>query len=122
MLGLNEKYVRETYDEQGLLTGLDIHWDENYNFAYDVIDELADKCPDKRAMLWTNDVGEEMEFTFADLKKYSDKTANMLRDLGVKKGDMVMLILKRHYQFWFSILACHKPVSYTHLDVYKRQV
>ena len=57
MLGLNEKYVRETYDEKGLLTGLDIHWDENYNFAYDVIDELAAKCPDKRAMLWTNDVG-----------------------------------------------------------------
>ncbi len=108
MLGLNEKYVRETYDEKGLLTGLDIHWDENYNFAYDVIDELAAKCPDKRAMLWTNDVGEEMEFTFADLKKYSDKTANMLRSLGVKKGDMVMLILKRHYQFWLSVLACHK--------------
>ena len=108
MLNLHKKYVDETFDENGLVTGFNLKFDEDYNFAYDVVDEIAKYTPDRRAMLWTNEDGEEITFTFGDLKKYSDKTANVLKDLGVGKGDVVMLILKRHYQFWFAILACHK--------------
>lgn len=119
MIGVHQQYVKETYDRNGLLTGLDLQFPEDYNFAYDVVDRLAAECPDQRAMLWTNDLGEEITFTFADLKRYSDKTANLLKDQGIGKGDMVMLILKRHYQFWFAILACHKlgavAIPATHL-------
>ncbi|KAA6307350.1 Acetyl-coenzyme A synthetase, partial [termite gut metagenome] len=81
---------------------------DNFNFAYDIVDEWAAKQPDKRALLWTNDKGEYRQFTFAELKKYSDMTASYFQSLGVGHGDMVMLILKRRYEFWFSILALHK--------------
>ena len=79
-----------------------------FNYAYDVVDVLAGEQPNKRAMVWCNDKGRERIFTFADIKKYTDKTANFFQKLGIKKGDMVMLILKRHYEFWFCILALHK--------------
>lgn len=108
MQNLNLKYVDETFDENGLLTGFNLKFDENYNFGYDVIDAIAEAEPDRRAMLWTNEAGEEITFTFGDMKRYSNKTANMLASEGIGKGDVVMLVLKRHYQFWFSILACHK--------------
>ena len=108
MLNLYKNFVDETYDENGMLVGFDLKYKENYNFAYDVVDEIAKRTPDRRAMLWTNEDGEEITFTFGDIKRYSDKTANMLSNLGIGKGDVVMLVLKRHYQFWFSILACHK--------------
>lgn len=81
---------------------------ENFNFAYDVVDEWAKIAPDKRALLWTNDKGECREFSFAELKHYSDQTASYFQSLGIKKGDMVMAILKRRYEFWFTILALHK--------------
>lgn len=119
MIGLNEQYLKETFDENGILTGLDVVYPQEYSFAYDVMDRLAAECPDKRAMLWTNDLGEEISFTFAELKKYSDKAANMFRGQGIGKGDKVMLVLKRHYQFWFSVLALHKlgavAIPATHL-------
>lgn len=81
---------------------------DNFNFAYDIVDEWAAKAPHKRALLWTNDKGEMREFTFAQLKEESDRTASYLQSLGIGKGDMVMVILKRRYEFWFSILALHK--------------
>ncbi|MCQ2226216.1 MAG: AMP-binding protein [Paludibacteraceae bacterium] len=81
---------------------------ENFNFAYDVMDEWAALKPNKLALLWTNDKGEEIRFTFADLKRETDKTASYFQSLGIGKGDMVMLILKRRYEFWFSVLALHK--------------
>lgn len=81
---------------------------ENFNFAYDVMDEWAALKPDKLALLWTNDKGQEIRFTFADLKRETDKTASYFQSLGIGKGDMVMLILKRRYEFWFSVLALHK--------------
>lgn len=80
----------------------------NFNFAYDVVDKLAGESPDRLAMVWCDDKGEERTFTFGQLKYFSDKTANFFRSLGIKKGDPVMLILKRRYEFWFSILALHK--------------
>lgn len=81
---------------------------ENFNFGYDVVDAWAEKDPDKEALLWTNDKGECIHFTFADIKRESDKTASFFQSLGIGRGDRVMLILKRHYQFWFSIVALHK--------------
>lgn len=81
---------------------------ENFNFAYDVVDKWAEEDPDKPALLWTNDKGDERQFSFADMKEASDKTASFFQSLGIGKGDKVMLILKRRYQFWFSILALHK--------------
>lgn len=92
---------------------------ENFNFAFDVVDAWADECPDKPALLWTNDKGEEIQFSFGDIKEMSDRTASFFQSLGIGKGDKVMLILKRRYQFWFSILACHKlgavAIPATHL-------
>lgn len=92
---------------------------ENFNFAYDVVDEWARTDPDKPALLWTNESGDEIQFSFGDMKRESDKTASFFQSLGIGHGDKVMLILKRHYEFWFSILALHKlgavAIPATHL-------
>jgi acetyl-CoA synthetase len=81
---------------------------KNFNFAYDVVDVLAETSPEKPALVWCNDKGEEATFTFRDLKVQSDRCANVFRSCGIGKGDPVMLILKRRYEFWFCILALHK--------------
>lgn len=81
---------------------------ENFNFAYDVMDEWAREKPDKPAMLWTSEDGREKRFTFRDIKEQTDRTAAYFQSLGIGKGDPVMLILKRHYQWWLSMLALHK--------------
>ena len=92
---------------------------ENFNFGYDIIDGWAEKAPEKLAMLWTNDQGEVRRYTFADMKRYTDQTASFFRSLGIKKGDVVMLILKRRAEFWFSTVALTKlgatVVPATHL-------
>ena len=75
---------------------------ENFNFAYDVVDELAVKSPGKIAMVWCDDKGKEAVFTFGQMKYYSDKAANFFKSIGIKKGDAVMLILKRQYEFWLK--------------------
>lgn len=81
---------------------------DNFNFGYDIVDGWAEKEPDKVALRWTNDKGERIDFTFADIKRESDKTAAFFMEQGIGKGDMVMLILKRRYEFWLSIVALHK--------------
>jgi acetyl-CoA synthetase len=92
---------------------------ENFNFAYDVVDELAINNPDKIAMVWCDDKGCEAIFTFEQMKYYSDKTANFFKSVGIRKGDPVMLILKRHYEFWFCTIALNKigaiTIPATHL-------
>lgn len=92
---------------------------ENFNFAYDVVDEWARMEPARKALLWTNDRGQEMQYTFADIKRESDKAASFFTSIGIGRGDMVMLILKRRVQFWFSIIALHKigavAIPATHL-------
>lgn len=108
MIGLNQKYVNETYDENGLLRDFSLNVPEDFNFAYDVVDKLANLEPEKKAMIWCNPKGEEHTFTFAEFKKYSNKIANFFVSLGIKKGDMVMLLLKRNYEYWFTVLALHK--------------
>lgn len=81
---------------------------DNFNFAYDVVDEIAAATPDKVAIVWCDEKGAEATFTFGQLKYYSDKAANFFTKAGIGKGDPVMLILKRRYEFWFAILALHK--------------
>ena len=81
---------------------------ENFNFAYDAVDAIATEDPEKNAMVWCNDKGDEARFTFAQMNHYSNKAANFFRSHGIKKGDPVMLILKRRYEFWFCLLGLHK--------------
>ena len=81
---------------------------ENFNFSYDVMDAWAEEKPDKLALLWTNDEGEERRATFKDLKEQTDQAASYFQTLGIGHGDMVMLILKRNYEWWTSMLALHK--------------
>ena len=81
---------------------------ENFNFAYDVMDAWAEEKPDGLAILWTNDQGEEIRTTFAELKEQTDQAASYLMTLGIGKNDPVMLILKRRYEWWVVMLALHK--------------
>ena len=81
---------------------------ENFNFAYDVMDEIAKNNPDGKALVWTNDEGDYLEISFAKMKELSDATASFFMEQGVKRGDFVMLILQRRYEFWISMLALHK--------------
>lgn len=108
MLGINLKYVNEKYDENGILTDYSLNIPENFNFGFDIVDEIARLEPNKTALVWCNQKGEERFFSFNDVKKYSNKAANFFKKAGIKKGDIVMLILKRHYEFWFAITALHK--------------
>jgi acetyl-CoA synthetase len=91
----------------------------NFNFAFDVVDETAADNPDKIAMVWCDDKGNEAIFTFGQMKYYSDKAANYFKSLGIRKGDPVMLILKRRFEFWFCTLALNKigaiTIPATHL-------
>ncbi|MEG0272618.1 MAG: AMP-binding protein [Hydrogenoanaerobacterium sp.] len=103
-----KRFCTEEFNDDGVLVGFKLKYADNYNFAYDVVDEIAKLEPERTALLWCNEAGDERSFTFADMKRMSDKAANMLRSAGIKKGDMVMLVLKRHFEFWFTILALHK--------------
>lgn len=105
-----EKYIPrvdfDSYDD--FVENFKINVPENFNFAYDIVDQIAAATPDKVAIVWCDEKGDEETFTFGQLKYYSDKTANFFTKAGIGKGDPVMLILKRRYEFWFSILALHK--------------
>ncbi|MEG1492961.1 MAG: AMP-binding protein [Gordonibacter sp.] len=108
MRNLNLRYVEESYSEDGLLTTFNVNCPDNFNFGYEVVDDIAAADPSRRAMVWCNPEGEEHVFTFADMKRWSDKTANFLAEAGIGAGDMVMVILRRHYQFWFVATALAK--------------
>ncbi len=116
-----EKYLRKIHfnSQKDFEENYQVVVPENFNFAYDIIDEWAATNPNKKALCWTNDKGEHIDFSFADIKKYSDQTASYFQSLDIKKGDMVMLILKRRYEFWFAVIALHKigaiAIPATHL-------
>ncbi|MBQ2731913.1 MAG: AMP-binding protein [Opitutales bacterium] len=105
-----EKFLKQTsfVSQEDFVENFRINVPENFNFAYDVIDEWARTHPQKRALCWVNDHGKHIDFTFADLKRESDRTASFFKSCGIGHGDKVMLILKRRYEFWFAILALHK--------------
>ena len=116
-----EKFLSRTVftSQEDYIRNFRIRVPADFNFAYDVVDAYAAEEPDKKALLWTDDRGGEIQFTFADMKRETDRTAFYFQSLGIGRGDMVMLILKRRYEFWFSILALHKlgavAIPATHL-------
>ncbi len=103
-----QQFVTETLDEEGHLIDAKFHCPDNFNFAYDVVDALAVRYPDKLAMAWVDKNHNRTDFTFFDIALNSCRAANYLTSLGIKKGDRVMLVLKRHYQYWFIINALHR--------------
>lgn len=103
-----DKFVKTETDKDGALSKISFMNEETFNFGFDIVDALAEKVPDKTALIYVSDDMQERRFTFAEIKKYSNMTANYFLSKGIKKGDTVMLVLKRHYQFWFSIIALHK--------------
>lgn len=107
-MNLYKKYVSEAFDENGVLSEFKINCPSSFNFAFDIVDTIADFEPDRRALVWCNVEGEERTFTFGEMKKLSNRAANLFLKYGVKKGDKVMLILKRHYQWWICMLALCK--------------
>ncbi len=106
---LVDKYTKSTYKSyEDFIENCKIQVPEGFNFGFDIVDATANATPDKKAMIWCNEEGEEKTFTFGDIKKYSNKTANFFKSLGIKKGDFVMLMLKRRYEYWFCSVALHK--------------
>ena len=103
-----DNFIESYYDENGVFDGIKFKNEDKFNFAFDCVDAIAQKTPDKLAMMWVANDKTDRKFTFSDMKKYSAKTANYFESLGIKRGDTVMLVLKRHYQFWFCMLALHK--------------
>lgn len=117
---LNKFLTRIEYDSyEDFVNNFHITVPENFNFAYDVVDKIAEEEPNRLAMVWCDDKGNEAFFTFEQMRIYSNKAANFFKSLGIKKGDPVMLILKRRYEFWFCILGLHKigavTIPATHL-------
>ncbi|MDR1738923.1 MAG: AMP-binding protein [Candidatus Symbiothrix sp.] len=105
-----EKYISQQKfkDSADFKANFHITVPENFNFAYDVVDEWAAIQPDKKALCWTNDQDEHIDFTFSDVKRKSEEAAAYFQSLGIGKGDKVMLILKRRYWYWFALLGLHR--------------
>ncbi len=107
-MSIYQKYCTEIMDEKGNLEKLTLKYPENFNFGYDVVDAIADENPSKKAIVWCNTESREHIFTFDDIKKYSNQMAHVFKDAGIIRGDRVMLVLKRHYEYWFAVVALHK--------------
>ncbi len=105
---LYQEYMHEVLDERGHLKDVSFTVPDNFNFSCDVLDVLAERTPDKIALMWVGHDGEEKSFTFAQMAEESRRTANYLKSLGIKRGDTVMLVLRRHYQFWMIVTALHR--------------
>ena len=107
MINIHQKFCKETFFD-GKLVHFEPVYEGDFNFAYDVVDKIAQQEPDRRAMVWCNDAGEEHTFTFGDMARYSSMAAGLFTAHGIGRGDTVVLILKRHYEFWFALLGLHK--------------
>ena len=107
-MSLYKEFCSESFSEDGKLENFCLNYPDNFNFAYDVVDKIASDNPNKRALVWCNTDGEEHVFTFEDIRRESNKLANVFVSEGLKKGDRVMVILKRHYLYWFVTIALHK--------------
>ena len=105
---LCHEFIHAQEDDKGALKSIAFNNEEHYNFAFDTVDAIARREPDKMAMLHIANDMTERRFTFKNIKDASSQSANYFKSLGIKKGDKVMLVLKRHYQFWFAILGLHK--------------
>lgn len=105
---LSEKFIDCTEDENGVLQKAVFKNEDKFNFGFDCVDAIANIYPEKLAMVHIDRDHEERYFTFLDMKKQSNRTANYFKTLGIKKGDRVMVVLKRHWQFWHTMVALHK--------------
>ena len=103
-----QQFCEEDFDGNGALTGFRLKYSESYNFGYDVVDVIARENPDKTAVVWCNEAGEERIFSFADISRLSNQAANVFRAQGIGRGDKVMVMLKRHYEYWYVSVALHK--------------
>lgn len=103
-----KRYITVVENENCELQKISFHDDEEFNFAYDIVDEIAKKTPDKLAMLHLSREREERRFTFKQISELSNQAANYFESLGIKKGDKIILVLKRHYQYWVCMLGLHK--------------
>ncbi|MDR1332110.1 MAG: AMP-binding protein [Tannerella sp.] len=116
-----EKFLKQTSfrSQEDFAANFKINVPDDFNFGYDVVDAWAATEPGRKALTWTDDRGHHTDFTFAGIKEHSDRTAAYFQTLGIGRGDMVMLILKRRYEFWFAIIALHKlgavAIPATHL-------
>ncbi len=116
-----KKYIDVVENENGTPVSIKFKNTEKFNFAFDLVDALAEREPEKLAMLHVSNNMTERIFTFSDMKKESARTANYFKSLGIKKGDRVMLVLKRHYQFWFAMLGLNKLGAIAIPAVYQLQ-
>lgn len=107
-MSIYQKFCKEVTDNEGNLKSISLDYPENFNFGYDVVDAVADTEPQKTALVWCNTENQEHIFTFSDVKKFSNQMANVFKKSGLKRGDMVMVVLKRHYEYWFAAVALHK--------------
>lgn len=107
-MSIYQKFCTEVTDENGALKKITLHYPDNFNFGYDVVDEIAKETPDKRAIVWCNTENEERIFSFEDVRANSNKMANVFKNAGIGRGDRVMLVLKKHYEYWFAAIALHK--------------
>ena len=103
-----KNFIERVEDENGTPISINFKNTDNFNFGFDVVDEIANKTPDKLAMLHISRDKTERRITFKDVKRRSSQAANYFKSLGIKKGDRVMLILKRHYQYWYAIIGLNK--------------
>lgn len=105
---LSERFSTTTFDEQGHLAGFALHYEDNFNFGYDVVDAIAKQEPEKRAVQWCDEFGAERMVTFGEISRLSNQAVGALQKLGIGKGDRVMLMLKRHWEYWYMAPALHK--------------
>lgn len=107
-MSIYQRFCTEVTDENGALKKITLHYPDNFNFGYDVVDVIAKETPDKRAIVWCNTENEEHIFSFEDVRANSNKMANVFKNAGIGRGDRVMLVLKKHYEYWFAAIALHK--------------
>ena len=114
-----KRFVKEGFDENGILNKFEIDCPDNYNFGYDIIDKFGEIDPDRRALIHIDLQENRHDFSYSQLSKLSTQAANLFKSYGIKKGDKVMLVLKRNYQFWIAIIALIKlgavAIPATHL-------
>lgn len=107
-MSIEKDFCIETFDDKGMLVDFDIRYPDNYNFGYDVVDRIAGEDPQKTALVWCNTEGKERIFSFEEISSLSNKAANAFLSHGIRKGDKVMVVLKRHYEYWYVSVALHK--------------
>ena len=107
-MSIYQNYCSETFDAQGRLNHISLHYPDDFNFGYDVVDAVAQTEPDKRALVWCNTENESHTFSFAEISRFSNQAANVFLQSGIGRGDHVMVALERRYEYWFVAIALHK--------------